>query len=334
VSAHERPTVVLTRRDVAGLIDMRECVEVVEGAFRSHAAGETIPPAVLGIHVGAGGIHIKSAGLLDERRTFAVKVNANYPDNPARHGLPTIQGLIALFDVATGFPLAFMDSIEVTSLRTAAATAVAAKYLAREDARTVAICGCGEQGRSQLRALATVRTIEVVRAFDIDPASARRYAAAMRAELGIDVTAVEDLASATRVSDIVVTCTPSREWYLGRDHVATGTFVAAVGADSESKQEIEPALLAASTIVADVLEQCAAIGDLHHALVAGVMTREQVHAELADVISGRRPGRRASDEVVIFDSTGTALQDVAVAALVHERARAAGVGISLDLGSR
>jgi ornithine cyclodeaminase/alanine dehydrogenase-like protein (mu-crystallin family) len=137
---------------------------------------------------------------------------------------------------------------------------------------------------------------------------------------------------AVRDSDVCVTCTPARRAFLLRGHVKPGAFVAAVGADSADKQEIDPWLMAGSVVVVDVLEQCAAIGDLHHALEAGVLTRDRVHAELADLVSGRKPGRRSPDEITVFDSTGTALQDVAAAALVYEKAAAAGVGLSVALG--
>jgi alanine dehydrogenase len=325
---------VLSRRDVARVLDVRDCIDAVERAFRQHAAGTTIPPGVLGATVDGGGFHMKTAGLLDGRPIFAAKVNANFPGNPARFGLPTIQGVIALFDAERGEPLALLDSAEITSLRTAAATAVAAKHLAREDAAVATVCGCGEQGRSQLRALAAVRPLRTVLAFDADAGSAERYAAEMARELGVRVTAVSDLASATRRSDVVVTCTTARRWVLGRGDVAPGAFVAAVGADNPEKQEIEPALMAESAVVVDVLEQCERIGDLHHAIAAGTMTREDVAADLADVVSGRRPGRRRDDEIVVFDSTGTALQDVAAAWLAYERALADGVGVTLDLGGR
>ena len=328
-------TLILGRADVRALLDVRDCIAAVEQAFRLHAEGKAIPPCVLGVHVEGGGFHVKTAGTRpgDERGLFAAKINANFPGNPARHALPTIQGVIALFDAADGRVLALLDSIEITSQRTAAATAVAARYLAREDSGTVAICGCGEQGRSQLRALACVRPLARALAFDADAARAARYADEMSAELGIEVRAVRALGDETRGSDIWVTCTPARRWLLGREHVAPGAFVAAVGADNPEKQEIEPALLAASAVVADVLEQCATIGDLHHALDAGVMRREDVRAELADVVAGRVAGRRSPDEIVIFDSTGTALEDVAAAALVYERAVAAGRGLSIVLGA-
>ncbi len=323
-------TLLLTRRDVAELLDLDECIAAVERAFRLHAEGRTLPPGVLGIPAGEGGFHIKAAGL---GGYFAAKINGNFSGNPARFGLPAIQGVVALFDAEKGSPLALMDSIEITILRTGAATAVAARYLARPDARVATVCGCGNQGRVQLRALTRVLPLARAYAFDTDPARAGRFAAEMSAELGIEVAAVADLAAAVKASDVCVTCTPSRRAFLGRADVAPGTFVAAVGADNEDKQELEPTLVASSTLVVDVLEQAATIGELHHALDAGLMTRAEVHAELGEVVAGRKPGRASRDAVTIFDSTGTALQDVAAAVAVYEKARVAGRGLTLDLAS-
>lgn len=327
-----RDTLVLTRHDVRRLMSIDECIDAVEDAFRQHALGHSISPGVLGSHVPGGGFHVKTAGLATDRQSvFVAKVNANFPGNPSRFGLPTIQGVIVLFDAIEGRPLAILDSIEITSVRTAAASAVAARYLAREDAATITVCGCGEQGRSQLRALTCVRSIRRVLAFDMDFEKAERYADELSPELDVDVSPVRELGFDTRRSDVWVTCTTSRGWFVGREHVTPGSLVLAVGADNEDKQEIEPALLAASTVVVDVLDQCAVIGDLHHALELGVLRREDVHAELADVVSGRRPGRQREDEIIVFDSTGTALQDVAAARLVYHRAIATGAGRHIEL---
>ena len=335
----EHPTtLLLTRADVRALLDLDACIDAVEAAFRAHAEGATLAPGVLGTHVPGGGFHVKTAGLArrgrqaDDRAFYAAKVNANFPENPARRGLPTIQGVIALHDAENGRLLALLDSMEITTLRTAAATAVAARHLARHDAHTVTVLGCGTQGRSQLRALCLVRPVERVHAWDADPAAAESYASEMAAALGRDVRPVRDYRDAVARSDIVVTCTPSRQPLLAAADVPAGCFVAGVGADSEDKQELAPDLLARGTLVVDVLEQCARIGDLHHALAAGALELGDVHAELADVVSGRREGRRASDEVTVFDSTGTALEDVAAAALVYERAVAAGRGVEVRLG--
>jgi ornithine cyclodeaminase/alanine dehydrogenase-like protein (mu-crystallin family) len=325
-------TLLLTRQDVRRLLSIDDCIDAVEAAFRQHALGKSISPGVLASHVSGGGFHVKTAGLVTDRRSvFAAKVNSNFPGNPPRFGLPTIQGVIVLFDAIDGRPLAILDSMEITSVRTAAASAVATRHLARDAASTVTVCGCGEQGRSQLRALTRVRPIRLVLAFDTDFSKAEHYAHQLAGELDVDLRPVRELGAETFRSDIWVTCTTSREWFVARDRVAPGSLVLAVGADNGDKQEIEPALLAASTVVVDVLDQCAVIGDLHHALELGVMRREDVHAELADVVSGRRPGRQRDDEVIVFDSTGTALEDVAAAQLVYQRAVAAGVGTSVDL---
>ena len=307
--------------DVRALLSIEECIAAVEQAFRLHGEGKTPKPGVLGVHAPHGAFHIK-AGILDLGRPyFAAKTNANFPGNVERYGLPTIQGVIALFDAARGTPLAILDSREITSLRTGAATAVAAKYLARDDASVATICGCGVQGRTQLAAVAAVRSLNRVYAIDRDPQQARRFAREMSNELRIDVIAASDLGAASRESDICVTCTPSRKAILGAGDVSAGAFVAGVGADNEDKQELDPALLARAAVIVDILDQAAVAGDLHHAIAAGVMTRNDVRAELGEVVAGRKPGRMHNDEIIVFDSTGTALQDVAAAVAVYEKAR-------------
>lgn len=326
-------TLVLTRADVAALLTLDECITAVEHAFAAHAEGKALGPGVLGVPAHDGGFHIKAAGLELGRSYFATKVNGNFFHNRERLGMPNIQGVVVLCDGTNGSPLAVMDSIEITILRTGAATAVAAKHLARPGAQVVTICGCGNQGRVQLRSLSRVRPLERVFAFDVDAGRAEEFARELSAELGVVVLPAQDLAAAVRQSGICVTCTPSRKYYLTRDLVAPGTFIAAVGADSEDKQELEPALIAGSKVVVDILEQCATIGELHHALAGGLLTRAAVHAELGEVVCGRKAGRTSADEIIIFDSTGTALQDVAAAAAVYEKALAANRGIPVNLAA-
>ena len=333
-STRERETILLGRRDVAGLLSLAECVDAVEEAFRLHARGETLPPAILGVRAADGGFHVKAAGLkLPGRAYFAAKTNANFPGNRERFGLPTIQGIVLLFDAESGVPLAALDSIEITILRTGAATAVAAKRLARPDSRTVTVAGCGEQGRVQLAAILGVLPIERVFVFDSDPGRARRFADERSREISIPVEAAPDLAAAVGSSDVCVTCTPSRQPLVWDADVRAGTFLAAVGADSAEKQELDPRILARAKVVVDSLEQCAGIGDLHHAIAAGLVTKTDVHAELADLVEGRRPGRESAEEVTVFDSTGTALEDVAAAVAVYEKALAAGVGTRFRFSS-
>lgn len=326
-------TLVLTRREVAALLDLDDCIRAVEAAFRAHGEGRAQDPAIASVHVPNGGFHVK-AGLLDVGRSyFAAKTNANFMENRARLGLPTIQGTIVLHDAGNGVALAVMDSIEISIRRTGAATAVAARLLARPGSSVVLVCGCGEQGRVQLLALARVLPLQVAFVWDRERTRAVELAAELEAELRLEITAVEDYRAAARSADVIITCTPSADYLLGRADVRPGAFVAGVGADNPHKRELEPALLASGKVVVDVLEQCATIGDLHHALEEGVVTREQVHAELGAIVAGRAPGRTSDDEIVVFDSTGMALQDVAAAIVVYERALEVGAGRSIDFGS-
>ena len=322
----------LDRQDVIALLPIADCIAAVERAFAAHAAGELpIAPGVLGAHVEGGGFHIKTAALGSNPGYFAAKINANFPANPDRHGLPTIQGVIGLFDTSNGRVLALLDSIEITTLRTAAASAVAARHLARANAATIAICGCGIQGRAHLRALLQVRKLQRFIAYDRELARARQFASDMAQETGIDITPTENLADAVQSSDICVTCTPAREPLIAAEHLRPGQFFAAVGADSEEKQEFEPEALRRALVVPDIVAQAASIGELHHAIAAGLMKATDVHADLGQVVAGTRPGRTSDDQIFIFDSTGTALQDVAAAAIVFERAMQAGRGRKLSL---
>lgn len=301
---------VLTRGDIASLMAPEDWLDAVEAAFRAAAEGKAHSPSPMHIEGSGGAFHAKGARLELDGLHVALKLNGNFPHNPERHGLPTIQGAILLCDGATGRLLAILDSIEITLRRTAAATALAARYLARPDAATVLVCGCGAQGAAQLEALRRVLPLTRCLAWDRDPARSRAFPG----------EPVDDLAAAARQSDVILACTTARLPWLEADFVRPGTFVAAVGADSPDKSEMRPELMARALVVADVLDQCAEMGDLRHAIAAGAMRREDVHAELAELVSGARPGRTDAAQITLFDSTGTALQDVAAAALIYRRA--------------
>ena len=330
-------TLVLSRSEVAAVLDADDCRTAIENAFRRHGSGEARPPGLLGYHVEGGGFHMKVASYAHgEGEYFVAKTNANFPGNPVRRGLPTIQGVIQVFDARSGEVLALLDSIEITILRTAAATAVATKYLARAASRTLTIVGCGTQGRAHWRALAAVRPFERVLLWDADRLTAERMASEVRGSAtpgALRVDLPDDLDEAVHASDVVVTCTPSARPLFSAEAVAPGSLVAGVGADSELKWELDPRLLARSKVVVDVLDQCAVIGDLHHALDPGAMRREDVYAELGEIVAGFKAGRSTDDETFVFDSTGMALQDAAAACVVLERARSSGAGWRLRLGS-
>ena len=325
-------TLLLTRGDVERALDLERCIAAIEDAFRQRALGRPMPGGLLGVHADAGTFHVKAACSADASY-FAAKINANFPANPARHALPTIQGVLTLFEATCGTPVAVMDSMSVTTLRTAAATAVAARYLASPDASTLAIVGCGVQARAHLAALRVVRPVTRVFAYDADPSAAKRFADEMTSLHRLPVDVVARVEDGTARSDLIVTCTTAERAFLSPAHVRAGAFIGAVGADNPHKQEIAPELLAAAAVVVDDRGQCAAIGDLHHAIRDGLMTAADVRAELGEVVLNPARGRRDADEIVVFDSTGVAIEDVAAAAAIYERARQDRIGLVVDLSA-
>jgi alanine dehydrogenase len=325
-------TLILTRTDIAGLMGFSDYIDAVKRAFSMLASGRITGAGVLDLPATGGMFHVKGSGMpMEEDVYVAVKVNGNFPDNQKRFGLPTIQGAILLCDGIHGYPLALMDSTEITIQRTGAATAIAAGHLARTDSTKAMICGCGLQGRIQLLALKHVLPLTQVFAYDQDRERCEEFCVRVRKDSGIGVVALDNVEEGARQSDVIVTCTTSRQYFLTKGMVRPGTFIAAVGADSHDKQEIDPELLASAKVVADIMDQCMRIGDLHHAIAAGLMSRNDVHAELHEIVSGKKPGRVSREEITVFDSTGTAIQDVAAAAVAYRRARRQNIGRFVDL---
>jgi ornithine cyclodeaminase/alanine dehydrogenase-like protein (mu-crystallin family) len=322
------PLIVLSRQDLTALMPFGEYVEAVADAFRMLAEGRAVAPAPMHVPTEGGGFHVKAGRLPIGPGYAAFKVNSNLPDNHARHGLPTIQGAILLFDAATGSPVALIDSIEITLQRTGAATAIAARYLARPESQVATIYGCGAQARVQLAALRHVLDIRQVFLVDRDAAAAEGFAREI-AGLDVDVPAVPR--QAARASDVIVTCTSSTAPFLGPNDVRAGTFIAAIGADNPDKSEIDPALMARVRVVTDLTDQCAHMGDLHHALAARTMRVGDVHAELGELTAGRKRGRTQAHEVTLFDGCGLGIQDVAAAARAYQLARERNAGRRINL---
>jgi ornithine cyclodeaminase/alanine dehydrogenase-like protein (mu-crystallin family) len=324
---------IITRRDIMRVMTPADFLNAVEQAFRAAEAGKASSPSPMHLPMPRGGFHAKGASISLERNYVAVKVNGNFPSNPKELGLPTIQGAIVLCDGSNGVVLAILDSIEVTLRRTAAASALAAQMLARPDSRTLLICGCGEQGRAHAEALRQVLPIHRFQLWDRDHTLATNLAVELSDNVGMDAVAIQDLKAAALTADVITCCTTAREPYLDVDVVRPGTFIAAVGADSPDKSEIAPQLMATATVVTDSLAQCTSMGDLHHAINAGTMREAEVHAELGQVLVGAKAGRSSPEEIIIFDSTGTGLQDAAAAAAIYERCSSDQLVQSVALGA-
>jgi len=318
-------TLLLSRPAIAALMGPADYLEAVEAGFRAAAAGKASAPPPLSLPGTLGTFHAKGASLDLGRPCSALKLNGNFPGNPP--ALPTIQGAVLLCDGRDGRLLAVMDSIEITLRRTAAATALAARSLARPQSRTLLVCGCGAQARAQLEALLEILPLRRCFAWDRDHGRAEAFALEAH---GLEAEAVRGISGVSTECDVIVTCTTAREPFLAAAQIAPGTFVAAVGADSPEKNEIDPGLMAGARVVPDILGQCLEMGDLRHAVRAGVMRESDIHAELGAIVSGSAPGRTDDDQIFVFDSTGTALQDVAAAAAIYERACCRGGAPSFD----
>ena len=323
-------TLLLRRSDVERLLSLRDCIDAVDEIFRRQGQGKIPVPGILGVRAPAGGLHVKAGLLPGDRNYLVAKLNANFPGNNAHFGLPTIQGVIAVFDAENGVPLAILDSIDITIKRTAAASAVAAKHLARKESSVATICGCGQQGRAQLRAVLLVLPLTKIYVFDVNEHAAINFRNELLPELKVDIELVRDLPSAMQKSDVCVTCSTANEFFVHKQDVRPGTFIAAVGADDVNKQEIDPALIASAKVVADSLEQSCAIGEVHHAIAQSLMRKEDVYAELCEIVAGQKTGRVADDEIIVFDSTGVAIEDAIAAAAVYERALANHIGTNFD----
>lgn len=325
---------ILTRADIRSLATVDDYFQAAVESFRSHARGGVHAPLPMEINGCDGAFHAKGASMpFGGKSLAALKLNGNFPFNPARFGLPTIQGAILLCDAENGALLAILDSAEITLRRTAAASAVAMDALAAHAAATLLICGCGVQGRAHIEALASSRHFQRVIVFDTDEEKAQQFVAQMAKLVNCRIEIADTLAEAARQSDIIVTTTPSRSPVLDVTHIRPGVFIAAVGADNPHKNEIAPELMQRAAIIADVTDQCVVMGDTRAAIAAGVITRDNIRAELGEVLCGGKPGRQSEEEIVIFDSTGAAFQDLAAAAVIFERARSAGIGACITLGA-
>ena len=315
-------TLLIPGKDIRAFLSIPECISAVENIFKLRALNKVAAPGIFGIHAAEGGFHIKAGIAKLNANYFVSKTNANFPKNKIKTGMQTIQGIIVVSDADNGRLLALMDSAELTITRTGAATAVAAKYLSRKHAATACIAGCGNQGRISVQCLAEVRSLKKIYLYDIDKSAAINLSTELRQCMNIEIVVIDDLSTFSKECDIIVTCTSATQYFLEAKHVSPGTFIAAVGADSEQKQELEPQLIKSSKVITDSTEQCMLIGELHHAIAAGLMTASAVYATLGEVIAGLKAGREHENEIIVFDSTGTALQDIAAASIVYEKAAA------------
>jgi ornithine cyclodeaminase len=310
------------RRAIALDLDL---IDAIADAFSALASGKVVMPPVMHMELAEanGEVDVKTAWV-PGLPSFAIKVSPGFFDNP-QQGLPSLSGMMMLLSAGTGrLEALHLDNGYLTDLRTAAAGAVAARHLARADARIAGVLGAGLQARLQIEALHLVRPLERALVWARRSASAEAYADEMSERLGLEVTPLASAEHLVLEADVVVTTTPSRSPLIVADWLHPGLHITAMGSDAAAKNELHPAVLArADRLVCDRRSQSAALGELRHAPGQGA---ELAVDELGEITSGARPGRQSADQITVCDLTGTGVQDTAIALLAYRKAIAAGLG--------
>ena len=321
---------ILSRAEMETLLTLDAIVPVIEKAFIAFSKGRTVAYPVVRefVEEHRGVFGIKSGYLMNEE-VIGLKAGGFWLGNPDR-GLTAHQSTTVMFDPRTGLPTAFMDGNHITSIRTAAVGALAARELAREDSRTAAVLGCGMQGKGQMEALCLMRPIRTIRAFDVVPEKAELLAAELRTA-DLEVQTCEDAEAAVRGADIVVTTTPAKEPVLRADWIEPGVHVSAFGTDTNNKNEVEAELFQRATVVVDDVAQAISIGDTHHAVERGLISVDDIDATLGEILQGRASGRTRGDSITLFDATGLAFQDLVAAQLAVDLAEAQGLGTRVSI---
>jgi ornithine cyclodeaminase len=311
--------------DVRRLMPMADCIEIVDAVMRAVSGGGAVIPVRLGFKLpGTDNILAAMPGYVSEPASLGAKLIAVFPEN-AQRGLPSHQGVVVMFDAGSGAPAAVLDAHAITGIRTAAASAVATRALARKDASRLAIIGTGEQAEAHVHAMAAVRRLSSVTIWGRTPANAAALAARAHLALGIPVAVSPDVEQAVANADIVCTATSSPTPILQGAWVRRGTHVNLIGACSAKTREADAGLVAKSAFYVDLRASAMAeAGDLLDAM--GPLAAQHIRGEIGEVLNGKVAGRSDDEEVTVYKSLGIAAQDLAVAHALLESARATGAG--------
>ena len=315
-------TLLLDRVAVKSLLRMSEVIIAVEEAFRMCGEGKSNMPPKTYLSLEQGDFRAMPAALPGCAGVKWVNV---HPRNPSL-GLPSIMAIIVYNDPNTGYPVAIMDATEVTAYRTGAAAAVASKYLARRNSRTIGIIGAGFQAYTQILAHAELFSDMCVNACDISQTAVDKLVRSLP-QFSIRNCPIEEAAA----SDIVCTLTPSRSPIVKREWIMPGTHINAVGADAPGKQELEPSILKQAIVVVDDVKQASSSGEINVPIRQGLYTTAEIYGTIAEVVVGKKKGRTDNKVITVFDSTGIAIEDIAVAKLLLEKAQRMGGYPSIDL---
>jgi alanine dehydrogenase len=323
-------TLILTDSEVKDLLSLSDVIEAVESAFKQKGLGRVQMPAKIYLYYRDYGGDLRTMpAFLEDLDVSAVKIVNVHPKNPTENGLPTVMAIITLVDPATGAPIAIMGGTTITDMRTGAAGGVAAKYLARKDSRVIGLVGGGAQARTQLMGLLEVyKTLKEVRVWSRTEKTKRKFVAEAQQAYGdsFQVVPVTSVRTAVEGADIVVTATPSRKPLLMNDMVSAGMHINCIGADAVGKEELDPNIFKRAKIVVDDWAQASHSGEINVPLSSGIITKDDVWAEIGEIVAGSKAGRERPEEITIFTSTGLAVQDAVTAQIAYRKAITSKVG--------
>jgi len=323
-------TLILEASDIRKIIGIKEAIKGVEFAFRRLGEARAQMPPKIYLHLDKyKGDFRAMPAYIDDLRACGIKWVNVHPGNKKK-GLPTVMAVIILSDSASGFPLSVMDGTYITALRTGAAGGVAAKYLAGKNSRKIALVGCGVQAKAQLLALTELFNLEQVNVWGSTLKQARRFIREMRGLRGLRFFALDTVKDCVSDSDIIVTATPSRRPLVKSEWIKNGAHINAIGADAKGKQELDYHLLKRAKIVVDSWEQAAHSGEINVPLSKGQLSKKDIYGDIGEVVTGKKR-REKEEEVTVFDSTGLAIQDIALANLVYKKAIRLGKGKFVNL---
>jgi len=312
-------TLILDRKDIERLVDIKKSIRAIEDVFKEYGKSKVLMPAKIYLHLDKYGGDFRAMPAYVEKLDKSVLKWVNVHPANKRFGLPAVMAINILSNPRNGFPLCIMDGTYATSLRTGAAGAVAAKYLARPDSKIVGMIGCGAQARTQLKSLLVLFKIKEVKVWDCNKFAIRNFIKEMKAP-GLKLIGSKNIKECISNSDIVVTTTPSRKPFLKLEWLKKGVHINAIGADARGKQELQTSILKKAKVVVDTWEQAFHSGEINVGVRKGLLSRRDIYADIGEIVAGKKRSRIKKEEITVFDSTGLAIQDVAICNLIYKTA--------------
>ncbi|MDD5773298.1 MAG: alanine dehydrogenase [bacterium] len=323
-------TLILERRSIENIINMKDVIKAMEYAYREYGMNRCKMPPKLYLNLDKHkGDFRAMPGYIERLNKCALKWVNVHPENTAK-GLPTVMAVIILSDPSNGFPLCIMDGTLATNLRTGAAGGLAAKYLARKNSNIIGLVGCGVQAKTQLMALNELFNIKEVMVWGNKQSFINNFIKNKK-KIGLKFTAAKNVKECVRNSDIVITTTPSRKPLVKLEWLKKGVHINAIGADAKGKEELDPLILKNAKVIVDSWEQASHSGEINLPVSKGIISKKDIYADIGEIVTGRKKARTNENEITVFDSTGLAIQDVAIANLIYKTALKKKLGMWVNL---